>query len=441
MVMKKLLAAALCALCLAGCSSPMPATPEDLLDAPKLSEEQYQVDRALRDQMGQDIKLKYPQSGSYRSAFTFHDIDGDGQEEAIVLHSRQSGGNAQITVMDLIDGRWMVEKTYPGLSQDVDFIRFDSLGSPDHETIVIGWRPEGDQKIVAVYRYQDREFTMLGSENYSQLAIGDYNGDGWGEMLLVTTENNSRSYLLYMGELDGRLEVLDRISLGRDIVSFQAPVFGSIAPGVAGVALDAYNDQGELCTILAQVIDDRLYLPLSAEDDLLFTQTVRSGGEKSVYSQDVTGDGVIDIPTEWAPPGSDRLDEESRLVFTSYVNLGPEGFTTVLRAFVDPEAGYRLVMPDRWFTGTESVTASRQAGSAEITFFLLDGTDVANRSRELLRLQVVDRQAPPRQFNADAYFPVGKRGGFEYYASLPKSKREEGYALTQDEVLSLFQLL
>ena len=300
--MKRLLAA-LCLICLAGCSSPMPATPEDLLDAPKLSEGQYQVDKALRDQVGQDIKLKYPQSGSYRSAFTFHDIDGDGQEEAIVLHSPRSGGNAQITVMDPAGDQWMVEKTYPGLSPDVDFIRFDSLGSSDSETIVIGWRPEGGQKIVAVYRYQDRDLTMLGSEDYTQLAIGDYNGDGRGELLLVTTESGSRPSLLYMGERDGRLEVLDRITLSRDIVSFQAPVFGQIAPGVTGVALDACNDQGELCTILAQVIDDQLFLPLSAEDDLLFLQTVRSGGEASVFSQDVTGDGIIDIPTEWSPPG------------------------------------------------------------------------------------------------------------------------------------------
>ena len=66
---------------------------------------------------------------------------------------------------------------------------------------------------------------------------------------------------------------------------------------------------------------------------------------------------------------------------------------------------------------------------------------MANRSRELLRLQVVDRQSPPRQFNAEAYFLVGKRGGFEYYACLPKSKKEEGYALTQEEVIDLFQLL
>ena len=62
--MKKRLVFLCCALGLllaTGCS-PMPAAPEDLLDAPKLSEKQYEVDRALREQVGQDIKLKYPSS-------------------------------------------------------------------------------------------------------------------------------------------------------------------------------------------------------------------------------------------------------------------------------------------------------------------------------------------------------------------------------------------
>ena len=66
-------ALALCLLALAACS-PIPVSVEDLLDAPRLSEEQYQLEKALREQQEQEIKLKYPQSGSYRSAFTFHDI-------------------------------------------------------------------------------------------------------------------------------------------------------------------------------------------------------------------------------------------------------------------------------------------------------------------------------------------------------------------------------
>ena len=442
--MKRLLAAVCCALCLCGCASPLPASPEDLLDAPRLTEAQYQVDLALREQVGQDIKLKYPQSGGYRSAFTFHDIDRDGEDEAIVLHSPQSGGNAQITVMDSRDGQWLVDKTFPGLSPDIDFIRFDPLGAQEVETIIIGWRPEGGQKILAVYRYQDREFTMLGSEDYTQLVIGDLNGDGNGELLIVSSASGDRPYLLYMGERSGRLEELDSLFLSWYITSFQTPVIGEIAPGTAGVALDAYDDQGDLCTILVRVADEQLFLPLSEEDELLFDQTFRPGGAKSVYAQDVNGDGVIDIPTQWEPAGSDQLDEENRLVFTSFVNFldqDPAGFSTVLRAFVDPEEGYRLELPDRWFAGSETVTASRQTGSNQITFFLLDETDIANRSRELLRIQVVDLQAPPRQFDADDYFLLARRGGFEYYASLPEGRGQEGYSLTQEEVVSLFRLL
>lgn len=344
----------------------MPASVEDLLDAPKLSEEQYQLNKALQDQMGQEIKLKYPQSGSYRSAFTFHDIDGDGAEEAVVLHTYQSGGNAQITVMDYRDGRWLVEKTYPGLSPDIDFIRFEKLMAVDEEAIVIGWRPEGGEKIVAAYRYRNRDFTMLGSEDYAQLAVGDYNGDGRSELLVITAEGTSSASLLYMGVRDGILDVLDSAPLGRHIAAFQAPVSGELSPGLLGIAVDAWTDGGNLCTIAAYVAEEELVLPFGTGENSLFAQTVRPGDRRCVFSQDVNGDGIIDIPTQWAPPGSDGLAEENRLTFTAYMNLASGAFSPVLRAFVDPEAGYRLTLPERWFTGKESVTGTRRAGSGGV---------------------------------------------------------------------------
>ena len=230
-------------------------------------------------------------------------------------------------------------------------------------------------------------------------------------------------------------------SLEREVASFQTPVSGFITPGIYGVALDGVTNRGSLCTILAYVEEERLVLPLNTGDEALFTGTLRPGGEVAVYCQDVTGDGIIDIPTQWTPPGYDRLDEDSRLTFTSYVNLGPNGFTTVLRAFVDPAAGFRLILPDQWLAGGEQITAARQAGSGEITFFLYTNGDVGDRSRELLRLQVVDPQSPPRQFDPNRYFMVARRGSFEYHARLPDSRGEEGYALTQEEVAGLFQLL
>ncbi len=282
---------------------------------------------------------------------------------------------------------------------------------------------------------------MLGSEDYTQLAIGDYDGDERKELLVVSQEGGGRFSLLYMGERDGVLDVLDTVSLGRDIVTFQTPVSGYIAPGVYGAALDGSGDDGSLYTILAHVEEGQLVLPLSGEDGMLFSGTRRPDGESGVYSQDVTGDGIIDIPTCWTPPGYDRLDEGSRLRFISYVNLEKGAFVTVQRAYVDPAAGFRLILPERWFTGGEQVTASRRVGSGEITIFLYTNGDIADRSRELLRVQVVNLQSPPRQFNPENYFLLGKRGSFEYYAALPPGRGEEGYALTQEETLRLFQLL
>ena len=437
--MKKLLAILLLVGCLTGCTSPMPASPEELLDAPKLSETQYQVDRALREQIGQDIKLKYPQSGDYRSAFTFYDIDDDGQDEAIVLHSYQNGGNAQITVMDQESGQWLVEKTYPGLSPDIDFIRFEQLDSNPGKAMVIGWRPEGSQKIVAAYRYENKEFSMLGSADYTQLCIDDFNADGKSEILIVSTESDSRPTLIYMGEQEGLLDILDTVNLDSQLVDFQAPVSGFISAGIYGAVVDVYNERGNLCSIVIQIDDNKLSLPLNEGDGILFSNTIRSGGEASVFSQDVTGDGIIDIPTEWMPAGNDELEDGNQLLFTNYVNLGDGGFTTVRRAFVSPAEGYSLTLPDRWFSGKETVTAVRQEGSAQVIFFLYGG-DIEDRSQELLRIQMVDLQSPPKQFDAASYFLLGKRGSFEYYAQV-SSPREEEYAVTQDEVLSLFQLL
>ena len=217
-------------------------------------------------------------------------------------------------------------------------------------------------------------------------------------------------------------------------------VSGAETAGV-GAALDGVGEDGSLYTVLAYVEDGRLALPLRKKDEALFSATRRPGGEGGVYSQDVTGDGVIDIPTHLIPPGYDRLDEDSRLSFISYVNLERGAFSTVQRAYVDPAAGFRLVLPERWFTGREQVTASRRAGSGEITLFLYTNEDITDRSRELLRLQVVNLQSPPRQFHPENYFLLGRRGSFEYYAALPAGRGEEGYLLTQEETAGLFQLL
>ena len=103
----KAAAALLAAFMLSGCSS---ASVDTLLAPPKLSEEQSAVYDALVKSVGDDIRLQFPKSGDYRSAFVFADIDDEPENEAVVFYEKtgevQSGANIRINIIDRRDGKW-----------------------------------------------------------------------------------------------------------------------------------------------------------------------------------------------------------------------------------------------------------------------------------------------------------------------------------------------
>lgn len=76
---------AVCCLLLSACSSFQPNL-TDLMQSPKLTEEQAEIYEALTNAADvSDVQLKYPKSGDYRSAFVMFDLDADGEDEALVF--------------------------------------------------------------------------------------------------------------------------------------------------------------------------------------------------------------------------------------------------------------------------------------------------------------------------------------------------------------------
>ena len=102
MMKKCLSAAASLSLLLTGCS--FGATIDSLLVPPGLSQEQEQIYQALQNAVGKDIKLQYPTSGDYLSAFILSDFDRDGAEEALVFYDKTGLSAAENTLrMNILD--------------------------------------------------------------------------------------------------------------------------------------------------------------------------------------------------------------------------------------------------------------------------------------------------------------------------------------------------
>ena len=93
------LGALLLVLLLTGCAGT--STVEDLLRAPQLSTQLAVVQKALNAWLGESPQLKYPRSGDTSSPFLFSDLDGDGDEEAVVLYqSETSSLNVHLAVLE-----------------------------------------------------------------------------------------------------------------------------------------------------------------------------------------------------------------------------------------------------------------------------------------------------------------------------------------------------
>ena len=84
---------------LSGCDLYQPDV-DSLLTPPVLSELQTEVDEALRDVVGQELRLCYPAGGSYRSPYIFTDLDGDEEQEAVVFYTVEDEPLVYLQILD-----------------------------------------------------------------------------------------------------------------------------------------------------------------------------------------------------------------------------------------------------------------------------------------------------------------------------------------------------
>ncbi len=103
---------------LSGCDLYQPDV-DSLLTPPVLSELQTEVDEALRDVVGQELRLCYPAGGSYRSPYIFTDLDGDEEQEAVVFYTVEDEPLVYLQILDRFDGRWRARNALPGTEGEV----------------------------------------------------------------------------------------------------------------------------------------------------------------------------------------------------------------------------------------------------------------------------------------------------------------------------------
>ena len=423
----------LMALTLAGCSS---ASVDTLLAPPKLSEEQSAVYDALVKAVGGDIRLRYPRSGDYRSAFVFADIDDEPENEAIVFYEKtgeaQDGVNIRVNIIDKRDGKWTSVYDHSGVGTEIDRIIFSDIGSRK-KSIIIGYTLLSGEKSVRIYSYRNNILIPEYSDNYSTMFVADLERDSKNELVLIRPNTTKKASVgLVSTDVNGRMDEISGVALNENTTDFVNIASGYVGSGTPAIFIDSISG-GKLTTEIIYSLNSQLRNPLYLGESALIEQTVRPVGYPCT---DIDLDGIIEIPTQTLFPGYSENTVGIKLYSTEWNVFDNYNIMRKYSSFYNIADGYCFILPSRWNGGV--VTAKSDSVTGEIVFYKYR-IDINNSTSELMRINVATEEETPALLD-EGYFLVKSNNNTNYLVKCPDIS-DEPLILTGTEISNSFFIL
>ena len=365
-----LLCTLLC-LCLAGCSMPGEQVQvEELLRAPKLSGDYGDVQTALNDWLGESAQLKYPMQGDLLSPFLIHDLDGDGQQDAAVLYTTAQSSNVCVAILQKgRDGMWQVRQNAEGLADTVDSVGLAQLQPGDASQLVVGYVAAQGDHYLAVYSYTDGELSTILEQQYQQYLVEDITGGGSQDLILMSTlEDGGVQIELLTVDKEGSFQQVAVMGLSADRFSGCASVAAGVgADGRHYLVLDGWTgiSGNNLASVLLRFDEDTQQMVPADQisTEKLYTASLRN--VPSLVSQDLDGDGIVEIPTQPDEAGLLNMSQSRRMdfiVWMDYTSPNPEKSFGLL----DEETNCYIELPMEWEGNLKLTDSEQYDGAVEL---------------------------------------------------------------------------
>ncbi len=345
---------------LSGCSVFNVFSVDSLINAPRLTGDNADIQKAFESAVGKEVSLVRPVAGEYRSAYVLYDYDGDGVNEAIVFYMpKDTAGEVRMHFLKYNedDRMWHSVTDVKGNGSDVYSISFCNFDRDSVSEIAVAWAFADGQKdkMLTVYRYSDdtdagkKDFVSLASVRISAFDFIDVDFDGADELLytiLDAASENPTAQLksLKYDVLDGRFVPLSEVQLDSRIASLVSYAHDMRA-GNYRFYIDAQLSDGRYLTeiVYYDYLRSAFVRPLDEKGAPLCESTVRSS---YVVSEDTNGDGSVDIPRtvlyEKSEVLSPKEGADSRIYVTEYLNFNGEKLVSVGMYYICDELNIRI---------------------------------------------------------------------------------------------------
>lgn len=405
-MLKKLLAAILSAVLMSSLSACnfLDLGAENLLQPPRLEGELYYIQEALLDFAGENITLKYPTAGDYRSAFVLRDLDKDGTDEAVAFYSRTEDATVtmHINVMVKEGDDWESKGDIGVVGSGIEKVAFSDLGNDETEEISVGWSIYGAvDKQVGVYSFDKKALSQRTMESYTDFLTLDIDSDKQQELFIINlnvADKTASAKALSVNEAG--IEEKGIATLDGGVTSYFEPKLSTLKDGRPAVYIDAVKGSGTLTEIIW--FEDGGLKSLYDGKAQATTATYRT---TAVSSRDFDGDGIIDIPLQSLLLSTTDKEDFDKVYVTDWSSFDGKKTKKSVSALMNYSDGYYVVIPEN---RQDRLHLARKTDSRLRIFYSYNPLDKV-QGEEIFRILVISKR-DYEGGKGEGYYLIAEKG-------------------------------
>ncbi len=415
---------------------------EDLLAAPKPTEEFLALQTELDHELGAGAVYAAPVSGSNRGYIQLIDLNGDNRDEAIAFFRTSSMSNEfRIKVYEQQqDGSYENRGEIAGVGVAIHEVNYPMLRGDGTRAIQITWQVTGESVLSMTVGAMMGEtvVTELASD-YTNYVNADLTGDNVPDLLLLKIDMATGEKLATLYTFENGCHQAGTAYLSPNAVSITRLTTGA-TDGHAAAFVEEKDESG-----VGQQTDILLYKDgdlhnIAYDSELAIAQdTYRS---INVNAADVDGDGEVEIPRAVLMAGYPEGSADALYMFDWYAYRVDDAPVYKLTTFRSAAERWYLVIPDDWH---DSVYATRgnHGGNATTTFYEYQAAagepPEAGADIPLLTIYYMTGTSAQYQVNQLGLTVLGQSDAGIWAAKLPEGAAQSDHAMTMDEVVKAFR--
>lgn len=408
---------------------------DELYALPKHSDEYNNLQKAIDSVITADLQYSAPISGQNQQAIQLVDLDGDGEEEAVVFCKSNGDRPLKAYIFDLLDDQFENVAVIEGdgnAFESVEYVQLDGVPGLD---IVLG-RQISDQVLhsMSAYALYDNRVVELMSANYTEYTTVDLDLDGRTDIIVLRTDSEERNGIVelyrYRNEQMERAPEA-RLSTGTEFI--RRIVTGMVDTDTPAVFVASTFEEDGLVTDVFAMKDGVFRNITSSADSGTSIQTVRS---YYVYATDIDSDGIIEMPRLEKLPSSAKEKGDYWVIHWYQLKLSGETVDK-LTTYHNYAAGWYFIIPEQWGT---SFTVSRGDDVSGTRGYVFSKWNSETRQEDMIfTLYAFTGDDRAELAVSDGRFLLGEKGDVLYSAAMGQCDWAE--ALSHEELMRLFNFV